>query len=89
MSNPRRQIWVLLLMRSYVDNGLMALQRPGGRCRAVDIKLRGSPQIRRFLGQMRSAVGSFVVLGRGRLTGGADVLRPGPGEDVLGPGNFL
>jgi hypothetical protein len=38
---------------------------------------------------MRWAVGGLAVLGCGRFTGGADVLRPGFGEDILGPADFL
>ena len=42
-----------------------------------------------FPGRTRRRAGSLVVLGRCRFTRGADVLRPGVGEDLLGPGDFL
>ena len=40
-------------------------------------------------GRLRCAIGGLAVLGYGSLTRGANVLRPGFGEDVLGPGDFL
>lgn len=40
------------------------------------------------LGWMRRAFSSLAILGGGSLTRGADVLRPGLGEDVLGPRDF-